>query len=172
MRRLKLSSLWKEIQEMLKLKDKLSKLLEAWCLFPTISKEEVVRQKIYHTVNRLRSFLLSCHHAIISLCHHVSMPSCHHVVLSASIFNVATDWQMHKIRTYRYASQPNICFIIIVIIIINNYLSTLCLDGQAGWRMLGRALKRMVSNSSKKGAVQFRNRFMFQVFILLIQGSQ
>ena len=39
--------------------------------------------KIYHTVNRLRSFLSSCHPVILSFCHSVILSSCHPVILSS-----------------------------------------------------------------------------------------
>ena len=38
-------------------------------------------EQIYHTVNRLRSFMSSCHYVIMSSCHHVIMSSCHHVIM-------------------------------------------------------------------------------------------
>ena len=47
---------------------------------PTVSRPTV--DKIYHTVNRLRSFLSSCHHVIMSSCHHVIM-SLHCVIASS-----------------------------------------------------------------------------------------
>ena len=37
---------------------------------------------IYHTVNRLRSFLSCCHTVILSSCHIVILSSCHHAMSS------------------------------------------------------------------------------------------
>ena len=40
----------------------------------------ILNCKIYHTVNRLRSFLSSCHPVIWSSCNHVIQLSCHPVI--------------------------------------------------------------------------------------------
>ena len=56
--------------------------------------------EIYHTVNRLRSFLSSCHHVILWSCHQVIMP----LFLHFQCFHELTD----NIRTSKSASQTNI----------------------------------------------------------------
>ena len=43
---------------------------------------EIKVNKIYHTVNRLRSFLSFSHSVILSSCHPVILSSCHPVILS------------------------------------------------------------------------------------------
>ena len=64
----------------------------SWCFyFSCFIIYAVLKNEIYHTVNRLRSFLSSCHHAIMSL------------ILHFQRFHELNNWLTNNIRTFRSA---------------------------------------------------------------------